>query len=377
MDVVAFAGAIGMKGTFDSYRSRVRNLPEFGGEFPIATLADEIETPGDGQVRALVTLAGNPVSSAPNGRRLDQALPKLDAQIAVDLYVNETTRHADLILPPVSQLQRPYLHFVFSLFAVRHTAKASEPVLSRGPHDKTDAEITFGLARRLLDRRGGLWRAAGMGARVVEGRGLSWVADALLRLGPTDLTYRELSKAPHGIDLGPLEPVLPDRLQTADRKIHVAPQVYLDLVPRLAQAWRAGELAGDKLRLIGRRNLRSNNSWMHNVAPTAGAAACTLMMHPRDAAERGLANGDRAVLDSRTGGVEAVVEVTREVRPGVVSLPHGHGHDLPGVEMKQARCHGGVSVNDVTDDEFLDVLTGNAAYNGVPVEVRPVSEAAE
>lgn len=372
IDAVKLAGMIGMTGDFGRWHSRVRGLPEFGGEFPVATLADEIETPGEGQVRALVTVAGNPVSSAPNGARLNRAVEQLDAMVSIDFYINETTRHADIILPPVSQLQRPYLHFVFGMFSVRHTAKASGPVLARDPDDRGDAEILMGLARRILARDGLKGRAASILAGIGEKLDFGIIADILLRLGPSDLTFRALRAEPHGVDLGPLHPVLPGRLQTPDGRIRLAPETFVKATEPLRRAWRSGALGGDQLRLIGRRNLRSNNSWMHNVEPLTGAAPCTLMMNPVDAESRGLSDEDRVRLTSRTGELEVELEVTNEIREGVVSLPHGHGHDLEGVRQGRARAHGGVSANDVTDEHFIDALTGNAAFNGVPVDVTAV-----
>lgn len=372
IDVVKLASLLRQKGSFDRWRSRVRGLPEFSGEFPVATLSDEISTPGRGQVKALVTMAGNPVSSSPNGSRLDAALAGLDSMISVDLYINETTRHADLILPPIPQLQRSHLNLVFGLLAVRHTAKSNPPVLEREEGARSDAEILLGLASRLMKLEGKHWRIGGMFASAFARSDFDTLIDSLLRSGPYRLSLREVRKNPHGIDLGPLEPMLPDRLYTPDRRVHLAPPLFVDAVEPLRRALENGTLTGGGLRLIGRRDLRSNNSWMHNVEPLTGAASCTLMMHPRDAEDRGIEEGALVLLRSQTGEVEARVEVSEEVMRGVVSLPHGHGHDRDGVGQRRARQHGGVSANDVTDHTFLDELTGTAAFNGVPVEVAPI-----
>ena len=370
IDVVKLATMLRQTGSFDRWRSRVRDFPEFGGEFPVATLADEIATPGAGQVKGLVTLAGNPVSSAPNGAKLDRALAELDAMVSVDIYVNETTRHADIILPPVSPLQRAHLLFAFGLFTVRQTAKMSPPVLPRGEDERTDAEILFGLSSRLLKLEGGASRLTSLVAARFARSDLDALIDLFLRIGPRGLSLRKLREHPHGVDLGPLESMLPGRLYTRDKHVHLAPPLLVDGLSSLFRALEAGELVEDGLRLIGRRDLRSNNSWMHNVEPLAGAASCTLLMHPLDAETRNLETGSAVVVESRTGEVEARVEVSDTVMPGVVSLPHGHGHDRDGVHQGRARSHGGVSANDVTDDAFVDELTGTAAFNGVPVEIR-------
>jgi anaerobic selenocysteine-containing dehydrogenase len=370
-ELVTIAGLLGARG-LGRRRSRVRGLPSLAGELPIATLADEIETPGPGQVRALITSAGNPVLSAPNGRRLERALGELDHLVCIDLFLNETTRHAHVILPPVSPLQRPHYDLALAAFSVRNVAKWSDPVIPRGAEERHDWEILAELAIRLrlpFGRR----LASGIARRL----GPELFVDLALRAGPYRTSVGKLRRdAPHGADFGPLEPRLPTILRTPDGKIHVAPQAFLDELPQL-RADLARTLAEGELLLIGRRHLRSNNSWLHNSARLVkGRTRCTLRIHPTDASRLGLAEGARAEIESARGKIEIPIEITDEIMPGVVSVPHGFGHSRPGTRLSVAGAHAGVSVNDVTDETFLDRLTGNAAFSGVPVRVRAVKVAA-
>jgi anaerobic selenocysteine-containing dehydrogenase len=365
-DLVAFADRIGLRGRFDRGRSRVRGRPEFGGEWPVASLAEEIETPGEGQIRALVTAAGNPVLSAPNGARLDRALQGLDFMLSIDIYLNEATRHAHLILPPRFGLEQDHYDLVFNALAVRNTARYSPALFPRDPDTRYDWEILAGLSHRLARRRGLRARALVAGAAALGPRRLlAW----LLRTGPHRLSFKRLRREVHGLDLGPLEPCLPARLYTPGKRIALAPGRLLEDLPRLRASLDATPPA---LQLIGRRELRSNNSWMHNSERLGrGPERCTLLMHPHYAAARGLATDQLVSVSSRVGRVEAPLEVTDAVRPGVVSLPHGWGHLYEGTRLGVARRRPGASVNDVTDDAELDTLSGNAALNGVAVEVRP------
>ena len=355
----------------DRWQSRVRGLAEMAGELPVATLADEIETPGKGQVRALLTCAGNPVLSAPNGARIDRALPTLDFMVSVDGYVNETTRHADIILPPVAALERDHYDIALNAFAVRNVAKFVPAPVEREPGTLFDWEIMLELAARM--RTG----ASPLGARLAllatsAGRKLGprAILELGLRLGPYKLSLAKLAEHPHGLDLGPLERRLPGMLETKDRRVHLAPPSFVAEARRLLlQPERA---IANNLVLIGRRHLRSNNSWLHNSASLVkGKPRCTLLMHPDDAARQGLQNGARVAIESRVGRIEAPLEVSDTIMPGVVSLPHGFGHDRARVELSVAREHAGVSVNDITDDLLLDRLSGNAAFSGVPVVVSP------
>jgi anaerobic selenocysteine-containing dehydrogenase len=362
IDLVRLGALLGQKGTFGKYRSAVRGLPEFGGELPVACLAEEIEA---GNVRALVTIAGNPVTSAPNGARIARALDKLDVMVSLDIYKNETTRHAHVFLPTTFGLERDHFDLVLHAVSVRNTSRWSPAVFAPPPGVRDDWTILVDLACAVAQGS----PFASIAARTARALGARRVFDAALRAGPHRLSVRELEKHPHGIDLGPLEPRLPGVLYTEDRRIHVAPKRFVDDVPRLRALLDAVRPDG-ALVLVGRRNLRSNNSWMHNSRRLVkGREACTLLMHPRDATARGLSTGARVRLASRVGEVNVPLEVTDDIAPGVVSLPHGWGHARDGVELRVAREHAGASINDVTDDARIDALSGNAAYSGTPVTV--------
>jgi anaerobic selenocysteine-containing dehydrogenase len=364
VDLVALAERVGRRGSFARYRSRVRGLPEMGGELPIAALADEIETPGAGQLRALVTHAGNPVLSAPNGRRLDRALASLDFMVSIDVYRNETTRHAHYILPPTFGLEREHYPLVFGALSIRNGAKLAPPILEKPAGALHDYEILGGLAARVAGLSGPLARAADALVRAASPPRL---LDVLLRTGPRRLSRAALLDAEHGVDLGPLESCLVARL--GGRRVDLAP-------PALDADWVRLEALADAARapgslvLIGRRQLRGNNSWMHNAPSLAkGPARCTLLVHPDDASARGLVAGGRARLEGRVGAIDVTVEPSDEVMPGVVSLPHGFGHDRPGVALAVAGARPGVSVNDVTDDALVDEVSGVSVLSGVPVIV--------
>jgi anaerobic selenocysteine-containing dehydrogenase len=375
-------------GSYGRWTSRVRGLPEYGGELPVATLAEEILTPGEGQVRALVTSAGNPVLSTPNGAQLDRALAGLDFMVSVDFYLNETTRHAHLILPPTSPLEHDHYDLVFYALSVRNAAKYSPALFPAPPGALHDWQIFLGLQRRL--ERGAKARLRHAALARMQPHGL---LDLGLRTGPYGAGFRpfarglslgRLRKHPHGMDLGPLQPALPARLFTADRKIHAAPAPLLEDVARLRARLLEGEAdagaaaeGGFDLLLIGRRQLRSNNSWMHNYPRLMkGRDRCTLLLHPADAAARGIQAGATVRVGSRAGSVEVAAELSEEVMRGVVSLPHGFGHGRAGIGQTVAAAHPGASANDVTDDQLVDALGGNAALNGVPVRVERVVLAA-
>jgi anaerobic selenocysteine-containing dehydrogenase len=367
VDAVAILSRLGLRGTYDRWRSRARHLPEFAGDLPVATLADEIDMDGPGRVRALVTVAGNPVLSAPNGRRLDRALGGLEHVVSIDGYLNETTRHAHVILPPAPPLSRGHYDLALYAFSVRNMAKYSKPVIPRTESERLDWEIVTELAARVFAPRP-FRRIALVAARSLRPER---ILDALLRVGPHRLTLATLRGHPHGMDLGPLEPGrFRDRIATPDRMADVAPADFVrearaELLPE-ADGETAGELV-----LIGRRQLRDNNSWMHNSRRLVkGPLRCTALLHPTDAAARHLANGDLVRLESDAGAIVVPVEVTEAIRPGVVSLPHGWGHDRDGTRLGVARERPGASANDVTSDLYLDTLSGNAAFNGLAVTVQ-------
>jgi anaerobic selenocysteine-containing dehydrogenase len=382
------------------WRSRVRGLPESFGELPVACLAEEIETPGEGQVRALITVAGNPALSAPNSGRLQRTLASLELLISVDFYVNETTRHADVILPPPSPLARGHYDLAFYLFALRNVANYSPPVFPPEPGQLDEWQILSKLAlaaqglgadadpaladdaavrvlveRAVADPHSPLHErdTDELLAELAPRTGPERMLDLMLRAGPYRLTLDKLLENPHGIDLGPLEPRLPEVLRTPSGMVELAPEPLVADVERLrASLVRAADGDDRPLVLIGRRHLRSNNSWMHNIGTLVkGKARCTLQVNPADAARIGLQDGGGARVSSRTGTLVAPVELTDAVAPGVVSLPHGWGHDLPGVAMAVAQAHAGVNSNLLADDERYDELSGNAVLNGIPVQVLP------
>ena len=362
------------RGNYGRHRSRVRKLPSFGGEFPVSALAEEIETEGPGRIRALVVVAGNPVLSAPNGEALERALPKLDLMVAIDPYLNETTRHAHVLLPPTTSLEREHYDIVFHLLAVRNTAKWSAPLYPPAPEAKHDWEIFHALTSRLTN--GTMRRPlAALTGRLLTPRRL---VDLGLRSGPYGwrskhrLSVRKLERHPHGIDLGPLGPSLPGLLLTEDRRIRLAPPLLVQDLDRAERELLGPATAtnGHTLWLIGRRDLRSNNSWMHNsLRLVKGPPRCTLLMHPDDAGRRGLADGQSARVRSRVGEVVLPVELTQDIMPGVVSIPHGWGHGRPGSRLRVADAHAGVSINALTDHAAVDALVGTAVLNGTPVEV--------
>jgi anaerobic selenocysteine-containing dehydrogenase len=366
------------------WTSRVRGLPEVLGELPVATLADEIETPGEGQVRALITVAGNPCVSTPNAARLSAALGELDALICLDVYVNETTRHADVILPGPSPLARAHYDLVLYQLAVRNVANWSPAALTSDVPQEWETMLRVaGIAAgqgvdvdiAALDTLVASEMARRLGIDVElagERVGPERLLDLQLRAGPYDLTLADLEAAPHGIDLGPLKPRLPEALRTPSGKVELAPDPIVADVPRLREELYRDRNGG--MVLIGRRQLRSNNSWMHNVLPLVkGKDRCTAWVHPDDAARRGLADGDVARVRSRAGEVEIPVEVTADVMPGVVSIPHGWGHDVDGVRLRVASAHPGVNSNVLADEMLIDPLSGNAVLNGIPVEIEPVA----
>ena len=380
------------------WHSRVSGAPEVQSEYPSALLAEEIDTPGSGQIRAMITVGGNPVLSTPNGRRLDAALASLEFMVCVDPYLNETTRHADVILPPPSPLERSHYDLTFYGAAVRSIANYSPPVFE--PEGLPEAEI---LARICVEVVGGsieavndsvlrpqVEREVARDVSPIAGRDPDEILDALQAEDPCDraveflvrsgpfgdgfgvnpegLTFATLQEHPHGLDLGRMTPVLPGLLNTPSGKIELAPPAIGEDLARLLAEVDQPPAPG--LLLIGRRNLRSNNSWMHNLdALRRGRELCTLWMHPSDCAARGLHSGDSVEVVSEVGRVVIRLEATEAIAPGAVSIPHGHGHGAPGMKLGVASARPGVSANDLTEGE-RDPLSGNAVLNGVPVQVQ-------
>jgi anaerobic selenocysteine-containing dehydrogenase len=389
------------------WRSRVRELPEAFGELPVSCLAEEIETEGEGRIRAVFTVAGNPLVSTPNAGRLRRAFESLDLLVSVDAYVNETTSLADVVLPAPSPLSRPHYDLAFYQLSVRNFANFTQPMtesevepewrtflrlgaIAAGQGPDADVEafdhlVAFEAARRETTTPGS--PAEGMDpAEVVsmlgERRGPERVLDLMLRCGPygagigdrpgrgeEGLCLDVLERNPHGIDLGPLRPRIPEMLRTHTGKVELAPDPILADLPRLQATMAAN---GNGMVLIGRRHLRSNNSWMHNLPHLVrGKDRCTMHVSPGDAERLGLADGGLAAVTSRAGSVEVPVEVTDAIMDGVVSIPHGWGHDVPGARLGVAAGHAGVNSNLLSDETLVDELSGNAVLNGVPVEVAP------
>lgn len=392
------------------WRSRVRGLGEVFGELPVATLADEIVTTGDRQVRALVTVAGNPVLTTPDAGRLDEALAGIEFMVSVDPYVNETTRHADVVLPPPPALEKSHYDLAFAALSVRNYAMYSPPSfpLSPGAMHEFDILVTLtGMALGMgsdcdpstLFEASVAQQVAGEVAdpeSPIEGRDpgeildelASWVGpekalDLAIRIGrggdhfgarPDGWTLRKIADHPHGVDLGPLVPRIPEVLATPSGRVQLAAPFIVDDLSRLDTALgdTAHEDTNGDLVLVSRRELRSNNSWLHNVEVLVkGKHRCTLEIHPDDATRLDLADGDTAVVASRVGKVEIPVTVTDAIRPGVVCLPYGWGHDASGSRLAVASQRPGVNTNLLTDADPIDPLSGNAVLNGIPVTVSP------
>jgi anaerobic selenocysteine-containing dehydrogenase len=388
---------------FHRWKSRVRGAPEVLGQVPLSCLAEEIATPGEGQLKALIVIAGNPVLSAPGGDRLDAALPELDCMISVDNWQNETSRRAHVILPGASVLEQPHYDEMQWSWAVRSAGKYSPPIFEVDPERPAEWQILLTLAAILqgqkasevnteaLDQLFFAGLVAGMTQLpgfVLEGRdpgeivaatpgvGPSRLLDFQIRTGPwgegygadpAGLTLEKVAAEPDGIDLGPMVPRLDEILKTPSGKIELAPDYIVADIPRLREALDDAE---DGLVLVSRRHVRSNNSWMHNVPSlVTGKDRCTLLLHPRDAAARGLGSGALARVTSSAGSLEVAVEVSDEMRPGVVCLPHGWGHDRPDARLGVASDHAGVCNNVLAPGSLVDVASGNAIVNGIPVEV--------
>jgi anaerobic selenocysteine-containing dehydrogenase len=351
-------------GHFNQWQSRVSGLPEYAGELPVAALAEEMLSPGEGQVRALITVAGNPVLSTPNGRQLDRALGGLEFMLSIDLYINETTAHADLILPSTSALENDHYDTTFNTLAVRNVTRFNKAILTKPEGALHDWEIFVGLAQAFAARTGRDLRATMAPAQMIDlGLRGGRYGDA----GEQRLSLATLALHPHGMDLGPLQPNLTSRLKTGNRRIHAAPEA---IMADLSRFTASPVPTANQLLLIGRRHVRSNNSWMHNYHRLVkGKPRHQLLMHPDDLASRGLNDGQLVRVSSRVGEVQVHAVASLEMMPGVVSLPHGWGHGRPGVQMDIAREQPGVSANDLTDERELDCLSGNAVLNGVSVEV--------
>lgn len=367
-DPVAASGP----GYFARHRSRVRGLPDFNGEFPAATMADEILTSGEGQIKAMLCVAGNPVLSTPNGAKLDKALDSVEFMVSIDCFLNETSRHANIILPPVSAIERDHYDLAFHNLAVHNTAKFSKAFYPQ-KGGKHDWQIFLNLIKQLKQK---VPFSQKIMRKLILLNGPNFMLNILLKRGPyKQLTLSKLKKSKHGVDLGPLQSVLPDAIKHKDKNLHLNLEFYFSDLNRVNEHFDKQSTPSLKSQgiLIGRRHVRTNNSWMHNNHRLVkGKNRCTLMLHSEHALALGVQDGEVIKVTSAVNSLHIPVQITDDLMPGVVSIPHGFGHNRQGTQNKVAQAHAGVSVNDLTDDRLLDELSGNAAVNGVPVELEAV-----
>jgi anaerobic selenocysteine-containing dehydrogenase len=385
LDAARIAELSGMNG-HARWRSRVRGLPETASLLPAATLAEEMETAGPGQVRALLAIAGNPVLSTPNGPRLARAIGRLEFVAAIDLYITETTRHADVILPPCWTLAEDHMEPLAESLSLRSHLRWSPPVLERGEGELADWEILL----RLTERLGGgptavplVDRAVRLAARLGWPFQPSLAVDFLVRTGrhgdrflpwSDGLSLEKLRASAHGVDRGLARAGISHRVSHRDRKVHLAAAPILDAMRKLAEDL-VPRTSANQLLLIGRRHVRSNNSWMHNLPSlVSGRDRCVLLVHPLDAARLGIRDGESARMESAVHKGAVPVRVSDEIMPGVVSLPHGWGHGASGAGQQVAAQHAGVSVNDWTDDQCVEAVVGQSVLNGVPITLHPLSD---
>lgn len=362
VDVVGMSKMTGMTGSFDKRQTNVRNLPEFTGEFPVVALAEEILTPSENQIKAMVTLAGNPVLSTPDGKKLEKALDSLEYMVAIDIYLNETTKYANIILPTTTGLETPLYDLIFNQFSVRNTSKYSEALFEKEENQKHDWEVLKELTERMSGKKNPL--------------NLEQTLDYLLQFSPykeAKLSVEELKKYPHGLDFGALKPQLPKRLFTKDKKIELAPPLLVADLERLDKQlkhWEKQINSEYPFALIGRRHLRSNNSWMHNSKNLIkGKKRCTLLIHSKDAEALTIKNGQTVSVISDVGKVNIPIEITDTMMEGVLSMPHGWGHHRKGTKITVAQEQAGVSINDLTNPMKIDKLTGNADFSGTRVRI--------
>lgn len=424
IDVVGLTSSSpALRGSFNRYQSRVRGLPEFNGELPVAVLAEEILTEGKNQIRALMTHAGNPILSTPNGRQLDEALADLEFMVSIDFYLNETTRHANIILPPTGPLEHGHYDLIFSALTVRNTSKYSPPLFGAPEGALQDWQILLELSSRLnantpADKL--VWKGI---KKIVEKFKPEGILDLLLQTGPygnlplgltgaatstsqllikalnglpatkklarqleqmiaataaggkaQGLSLAKLQENPHGIDLGALQSSLKQRICTSDGKIALAPHIYLAELSRARLALASfTPRNSSEFVVIGRRHVRSNNSWLHNSLPLVkGKNRCTMMINSQDAHALNVQEGEMVRVQSRVGEITIPVELCDDIMRGVISIPHGFGHNREGTQLSIAEGKAGVSLNDITDDQFVDGISGNAALNGTPVTVLPL-----
>jgi anaerobic selenocysteine-containing dehydrogenase len=345
--------------TYNRWQSRVRGLQEFIGELPVSALAEEMLTGGEGQIKAFITSCGNPVLSTPNASQLDKASQSLEFMVSIDFYINETTRHANIILPPASNVESSHYDIIFNTFAVRNVTKYSEPLFEKGVGTKYDWEIFQELVWHLNGKNGDF-----------KPEPPEVKLNLALMFGKYNLSIEKLKENPHGIDLGELQECLPNRLFTTDKRINLAPEVLVKDLERLKDESIFAENKEFPFLLIGRRHLRDDNSWLHNSERLMkGKNRCTVWINRTDAEALNLENNQVVKVTSRVGTVELPCEITENIARGVVSIPHGYGHGRKGVKLDIATNYAGVSINDLTDELEIDELTGNAAFSGVRVKI--------
>jgi anaerobic selenocysteine-containing dehydrogenase len=363
IDLVFMTGMQGKVGNFNRYRSRVHDLPEYSGELPVATLADEMLVKGEGQIKMLICTAGNPVLSTPNGKKLEMALEQLDFMVSIDIYLNETSKYANIILPSTNGLETQHYDLVFHQLAIRNTAKLSEVLFEKDDNQKHDWQILNELTERITGKKNSLTPEK--------------ILDSMFQFSSykdANLSVKKLKDNPSGIDLGALQPHLTKRIFTTDKKINISPKFFIDDLKRLDQEL-FNVVDEDKINfpfaLIGRRHLRNNNSWMHNSELLMkGKNRCTVLMSSKDAKNLSITNHQQIRIISNVGSIELPVEISDEMKEGVLSIPHGFGHNREGTKIKLAEENAGESINDLTDDHKIDRLTGNANFSGTRVKVR-------
>ncbi len=361
------------KKVFGKNHSRLKGLPSFAGELPVSVLADEILTEGEGQIKMLITNSGNPVISTPNGNKMDKALQSLDYMVAVDFYVNESSRHANIILPPTSALERSHYNMAFHTLAVQNTAKYTEPLFDSEKNQRSDMQIFVELWSRL--QPGGLKNKfkTWMTKRVIYKNGEAGIIDAGLKKGPyPDLNLAKVIASKHGIDLGALQPCMPERLFTIDQQIHLMPEEIKADIGRLEDNFINDKPDSEfNMQLIGRRDPRTNNSWMHNShRMVKGKQRCVAIVNNQDAEKHDLKNGDSIKVTSKIGEITLPVSVSQEIKPGIISIPHGWGHVFDDIQLSIAKKHAGVNINILMDENSMDELSGNAVLSGVPVNIQ-------
>lgn len=375
-------------GNYGRYKSRVSGRPEFADELPVSVLAEEIMTPGKGQIKGLIAIAGNPVLSIPNGKLLEEALDQLEFMVSIDPYLNETSCRADIILPPVSPFEKSHYDLFYHTYDTINWAKYSPALFKPAAPGLTDYEIIGEVIKRIVVKRTSnplkKLFANAVGSFLLKALSPELILDLGLRFGPygkglnpfkDGLSLKKLKENPHGVFLGEHHRTIPERLYTKDKKLHLAPDILLSDIPRLKQRWLSGEaaVASEFDLLIVSRNTNRTLGWMHNsLRLVKGKETCTLLIHPDDASKRKIKDNTYVAVSSVTGSIEVLVKISDAMMPGVVSMPHAWGHTRPGTRLSVANAHPGASLNDITNEKVMDELTGNGVVHGVPVKVEVI-----